>query len=459
MNKNIKFGWVNEDNMALLTDLYELTMADSYLRCKRNEEATFDLFIRNLPERRSFLVSAGLEEIIFFLDRMRFTGDSIHYLRSLKMFSEDFLSYLKNFRFMGAVYAIPEGEIYFPNEPAIVVTAPRIEAQIVETFLLNTFNFQSLIASKAARIVIAAGFISVVDFSPRRDHGTDAAMKAARSSYIAGCVGTSNVLAGKQFGIPVSGTMAHSYVMSFKSELESFREFVRDFPDYSVLLIDTYDVIQGARNAIIVGREMARKGQKLRGVRIDSGDLAGLSRRVRRMLDDAGFGYVKIMLSGDLNEYRIKEIIQKGGSADVFGVGTDLGTSRDAPALGGIYKLVEDNLGPRMKLSKGKVTLPGKKSIFRVIGSDGKFKKDLITEEGGKPDSRDSYPLLVKVMEKGNIIYDPPSLPKIRERFLENLEKLPDELKKIDEVNDYKVEISPSLKNIIRKLKLEIRGN
>ncbi len=459
MNKNIEFGWVNEDNMALLTDLYELTMADSYLRCKRNEEATFDLFIRNLPERRSFLVSAGLEEIIFFLNRMRFTEDSIHYLRLLKMFSEDFLSYLKNFRFMGTVYAIPEGEIYFPNEPAVVVTAPRIEAQIVETFLLNTFNFQSLIASKAARIVIAAGSISVVDFSPRRDHGTDAAMKAARSSYIAGCVGTSNVLAGKQFGIPVSGTMAHSYVMSFKSEIESFREFVRDFPDNSVLLIDTYDVIEGARNAIIVGRELAKKGQKLMGVRIDSGDLAGLSRRVRRMLDDAGLGYVKIMLSGDLNEYRIKDIIHKGGSADIFGVGTDLGTSRDAPALGGIYKLVEDNLGPRMKLSKGKVTLPGKKSIFRVIGSDGKFKKDLITEEKEKPSIKDGYPLLVKVMEKGNIIYDPPSLPKIRERFLENLGKLPDELKKIDEVNDYKVEISQSLKNIIRKLKLEIRGN
>jgi nicotinate phosphoribosyltransferase len=456
LNKKLELGWVTDDNMALLTDLYELTMADSYLRGKRNEEATFDLFVRHLPENRCFLVSAGLEEVILFLDRMRFTEDSIHYLRSLNLFSEDFLGYLKNFRFRGTVYAIPEGEIYFPNEPSIVVTAPRIEAQIVETFLLNTFNFQSLIASKAARVVLAADGSQVVDFSPRRDHGSDAAMKVARSSYIAGCVGTSNVLAGKQFGIPVYGTMAHSYVMSFKSEIESFREFVRDFPDNSVLLIDTYDVIEGARNAIIVGKEMARKGQKLRGVRIDSGDLARLSRKVRRMFDDAGLGYARIMLSGDLNEYRIKEIIQRGGSADVFGVGTDLGTSRDAPALGGIYKLVEDNLGPRMKLSKGKVTLPGKKSVFRILGRDGKFRKDIITEEGGKPDSKNSYPLLVKVMERGSITYDLPSLPKIRERFLKNLEKLPDELKIIEEVHDYKVEISPSLKHIIRKIRSEI---
>ena len=456
MNKKLQFGWVGEDNMALLTDLYEFTMADSYLRGKRNEEATFDLFIRHLPENRSFLVSAGLEDIVHFLGIMRFTDDSIHYLRTLNLLSDGFLSYLKNFRFTGTVYAIPEGEIYFPNEPAIVVTAPRIEAQVVETFLLNTFNFQSLIATKAARVVIAAEGRQVVDFSPRRDHGTDAAMKVARSSYIAGCVGTSNVLAGKEFGIPVYGTMAHSYVMSYKSEIESFREFVRDFPENSVLLIDTYDVIEGARNAIIVGKEMARKGQKLRGVRIDSGNLARLSKRARRMFDDAGLGYVRIMLSGDLNEYRIKEIIRKGGSADVFGVGTDMGTSRDAPALGGVYKLVEDNLGPRMKFSKGKVTLPGKKSVFRILGEDGRFRKDVITEEGGKPNSKDYYPLLVKVMENGNIIYDPPSLPKVRDRFLENLKLLPDDLKNIDEVHKYKVEISHSLKSIIKGIRSKI---
>jgi nicotinate phosphoribosyltransferase len=295
MAKNLSLGWVTEENMALLTDLYELTMAQSYLRGERNEMATFDLFVRHLPRNRSFLVSAGLEQILLFLERMSFTDDSIRYLKKLNMFSDDFLDYLRKFKFTGTVYAIPEGEIYFPNEPAVVVTAPRIEAQIVETFLLNTFNFESLIASKAARVVIAAGGIAVVDFSPRRDHGADAAMKAARASYIAGCAGTSNVLAGKEFGIPVYGTMAHSYVMSFKSELESFREFVKDFPDNSSLLIDTYDVIEGAKNAILVGKEMERQGKQLKGVRIDSGDLAELSRRVRQMLDEAALGYVMIM--------------------------------------------------------------------------------------------------------------------------------------------------------------------
>ncbi|MBI2486390.1 MAG: nicotinate phosphoribosyltransferase [Deltaproteobacteria bacterium] len=439
--------------MALLTDLYELTMAQSYLRGERNEMATFDLFVRHLPLNRSFLVSAGLKQILLFLERMSFTDDTIHYLKKLNMFSNDFLDYLRKFKFTGTVYAIPEGEIYFPNEPTVVVTAPRIEAQIVETFLLNTFNFESLIASKAARVVIAAEGRAVVDFSPRRDHGADAAMKAARASYIAGCAGTSNVLAGKEFGIPVYGTMAHSYVMSFKTEIESFREFVKDFPDNSVLLIDTYDVIEGSKNAILVGKEMEKEGKKLKGVRIDSGDLAELSQKVRRMLDDAGLDYAMIMASGDLNEYRIKELIRRGLKADVFGVGTEMGTSKDAPALGGIYKLVEDNFGPRMKFSEDKVTLPGKKSLFRILRTDGKFEKDLITLHGEKPDSKDAYPLLVKAMENGKIISDLLPLSNIRERFRESLERLPDELKEIDEVHEYRVEISPLLKSLMREIR------
>lgn len=233
MENNLSFGWITEENMALLTDLYELTMAQSYLRANRNEAATFDLFVRHLPRNRSFLVSAGLEQILLFLERIRFTDDSIHYLKTLNMFSDDFLDYLRGFKFTGTVHAISEGEIYFPNEPTVIVTAPRIEAQIVETFLLNTFNFQSLIASKAARVVIAAEGIGVVDFSPRRDHGADAAMKAARASYMVGCIGTSNVLAGKEFGIPVYGTMAHSYVMSFNprsSLLENLSRIFRITP-------------------------------------------------------------------------------------------------------------------------------------------------------------------------------------------------------------------------------------
>ncbi len=452
MSKKANFGWVNDDNMALLVDLYELTMAESYLRCKRNEVSTFELFVRHLPQRRSFLVSAGLEQILFFLERIRFTEESLYYLRELGSFSQDFLGYLKNFRFTGKIYAIPEGEIYFPREPVFVVTAPRIEAQIVETFLLNTFNFQSLIASKAARVVIAAEGRAVVDYSLRRDHGTDAGMKVARASFIAGCIGTSNVLAGREFEIPVYGTMAHSYVMSFRSEVDAFREFIHDFPDNSTLLIDTYDVIEGAQNAIVVGKEMKKRGRKLSGVRIDSGDLAYLSIRVRAMLNEAGLDFVKIVLSGDLNEYSIKELIQKGAEADVFGVGTEMGTSKDAPALGGIYKLVEDNLGPRMKFSEGKPTLPGKKSVFRILRDDGKFEKDLIAVEGEELKLKNAYPLLVEVMKNGNIIYDPPPLSKIRERFLENLQNLPDNLKKIEETQEYKVDVSSSLGNIIRRI-------
>ena len=452
MKKQPSFGWVTEDNMALLTDLYELTMAASYLKSRRNELSTFELFVRHLPPNRSFLVSAGLEQIILFLERMRFTEDSIAYLRSLGLFEEDFFDYLRKFRFSGTVYAIPEGEVYFPGEPVIVVTAPRIEAQIVETFLLNTFNYESLVASKAARVVIAAEGRGVIDFSPRRDHGTDAAMKAARSSFIAGCVGTSNVLAGKEFGIPVYGTMAHSYVMSFETELEAFREFVKAFPDNSVLLIDTYDVIEGARNAITVAKEMERSGKRLKGVRIDSGDLAELSRRVRKMLDDSGLSYVMIMASGDLNEYRIRELVLNGIEANFFGVGTEMGTSKDAPALGGVYKPVEDNLGPRMKFSEGKVTLPGRKSLFRLVNSKGKFEKDLIAAEGEKPGSGDWYPIMVKVLEDGNVVYDFPSLAKIRERCAESVGRLPDELKEIEKVHGYKVEISSGLKRNMERL-------
>lgn len=443
-------NWVSDDNVALLTDLYELTMAYSYFRSGHNERAAFDLFVRSLPEHRSFLVSAGLEQILVYLEDLRFYGDSIDYLRSLGLFDDDFLAYLSRFRFTGDVWAIPEGEIYFPNEPVVVVVAPIIEAQIVETFLLNTFNFQSLVASKAARVVIASGGVPVVDFSPRRDHGADAAIKAARASYIAGCVGTSNVLAGKLFSIPVFGTMAHSYVMSFESELESFRRFAVDFPESCVLLIDTYDVIEGARNAITVGKEMEARGKRLRGVRIDSGDLASLSKRVRVMLDEAGLNYVKIMATGDLNEYRIADIVRSGAPVDSFGVGTEMGTSKDAPALGGVYKLCEYAGKPKMKFSLEKVTLPGRKKVVRAVGDDGKFLKDVILREGeGVEGLRRFYPLLTKVMESGRICCDLPSLSELRGRFLTNLERLPDELKKIDSVGHYRVHISESFYELV----------
>ncbi|MEM3581159.1 MAG: nicotinate phosphoribosyltransferase, partial [Candidatus Bathyarchaeia archaeon] len=297
-------GFVNEENMSMLTDLYELTMCASYFDNKRFEPATFDLFIRRLPPNRSYFLFAGLEQVLFFLEKMKFTEEHIKFLKG-QGFKEEFLEYLRNFKFSGDVWAIPEGTVVFPNEPLIRVTAPIIEAQLIETFILNTINLQTTIATKASRVVYAAQGRSVIEFGLRREHGTDAGLKVARASYIAGCNGTSNVLAGMMYGIPVFGTMAHSFVMFFDNEIESFRAFVKTFPDKSTLLIDTFDNIKGAENAITVAKELEKMGFRLRGVRIDSGDLVEISRKVRKMLDDNGLGYVQIFASGDLDEYKI----------------------------------------------------------------------------------------------------------------------------------------------------------
>ena len=440
------FGWVTSDNMALLTDMYELTMADSYLRHDLNQWATFDLFVRALPPHRRFLLNVGLEQVVHYLLNMRFTDDAIEYLRSRGVFSEDFLSYLRQFRFHGTVWAMPEGTVFFPNEPVLRVSAPRIEAQIVETFLLNTINAGVMYASKAARVVIAAQGRGVADFSPRRDHGTDAAMKVARASYIAGCVATSNVLAGHLYGIPITGTMAHSYVMSFPTELDAFRAFAFDYPTNAVLLIDTYDTLQGARHAAIVAREMQARGHKLRGVRLDSGDLVGLSREVRRILDEEGFPDVLIFLSGDLDEYRIQELLQAGAVADAFGVGTRMGTSSDAPYVNGVYKIVEDEAGLKIKLSTGKVTLPGRKQVYRFYDGQGVMTHDLITLADEKP-PEGGEPLLVEVIREGEPVYDLPSLTHIREFAAAQIRALPDVLREINDDPEatYPVEVSPRL--------------
>lgn len=421
MNPYPSFGFVTPRTMGMLVDLYELVMADSYLREGMNETATFDLFIRSLPPRRAFLVSAGLESVLYYLEHFRVDEELLGHLRGLRLFSDAFLDYLRDFRFTGEVRAIPEGEVFFPPEPALEVVAPRIEAQIVETFLLNTVNYQAMVASKAARVVLAARGRGVVDFSPRRDHGADAALKAARASYIAGCIGTSNVLAGIEYGIPVYGTMAHSYVMSFPDEPGAFRAFARDFPQNTILLIDTYDTLQGARHAVMVAREMAARGQALRGVRIDSGDLAALSRQVRRIFDEAGLPDVQIFLTGDLDEYRIEQILAQGGAADSFGVGTALGTSEDAPSMGGVYKLVEDRQGPKIKLSTGKATLPGRKQVWRQATDGGPRDVIALVDE---PAPRGAEPLLVTVMDRGRAV-SPESLETMRTRCRERLESLP----------------------------------
>jgi len=453
-----KMDFVDDSNMSLLTDLYELTMCASYLDNKRNELATFDLFIRKLPPNRSYYVFAGLEQVLLFLKNMRFNPEQINYLRN-HGFKEDFLNYLKDFKFGGEVWAVPEGTIVFPNEPLIRVTAPIIEAQLIESFLLNTVNVQIMIATKASRVVNAAQGRSIIEFGLRRTQGADAGMKAARCSYIAGCDGTSNVLAGMKYGIPIFGTMAHSFVMFFDKEIEAFKAFAKTFPKTSLLLIDTFDDLAGAEKAAIVAKELKEKGHRLRGVRIDSGDLVEISKKVRSLLDEKGLDYVKIFASGDLDEYKIKTLLRKGAKIDAFGVGTRMSTSEDRPYVDVIYKLSEkmDKTGkfaPTMKLSKGKITLPGRKQVFRVKDSKGKFVKDIIALHNEKCEGE---PLLVKVMEKGEMVYHLPPLEAIRERAVEDLSRLPNKYKRLKKAPRYPVELSPALKKMINELTNELK--
>ncbi|NWF86306.1 nicotinate phosphoribosyltransferase [Candidatus Bathyarchaeota archaeon] len=444
--------------MSMLTDLYELTMCASYFDHKRNELATFDLFIRRLPSNRTYFVFAGLEQALIFLKKITFNSEQIAYLRK-QGFKENFLDYLSKFRFSGEVWAVPEGTIVFPNEPLLRVTAPIIEAQIVESFLLNTVNVQTTIATKASRVVDAAKGKSIIEFGLRRTHGTDAGIKAARCSYIAGCDGTSNVLAGMKYGIPVFGTMAHSFILFFDREIEAFRAFAKTFPKTSTFLIDTFNDVKGAEKAAIVAKELEKKGFRLNSVRIDSGDLVEISRKVRALLDEKGLNYVKIFASGDLDEYKVEELLSKGAKIDAFGVGTRMSTSEDRPYVDVIYKLSEKmgkngEFVPAMKLSQGKITFPGRKQVFRIKDKKGKFVKDIIALHDEKVEGE---PLLVKVMEKGKIVYNLPTLKKIRETALENLSRLPEKYRMLRNAPLYPVEQSPGLRKMVDKLTRELK--
>src|SRR5436190_10500542 len=336
-------GLLGPAEVALLIDQYELAMSASYLSQDMNEPAIFELFVRHLPPNREWLLAAGLGPTLELIRELSFGGQELDYLRSLELLADDFIDYLAEFRFSGDLEAVPEGTACFANEPLVRVTAPWIEAQLLETLLLNQLNFQTMVATKAARLVLAAGGgepgagESVVDFSPRRDHGTDAAMKVARSAAVAGCGGTSNVAAAMRYGLRPVGTMAHSYVLSFDSEEEAFRSFIEAFPETTVMLVDTYDTLEGVRHAIGAARGA---GIPLNGVRLDSGNLLELSREARRLLDDAGMEDTRIAASGDLEEGRIAQLVAAGAPIDLWGVGTDLGTSRDSPVVNGVYKLV-----------------------------------------------------------------------------------------------------------------------
>ena len=450
-------GFLTPENMSLFTDYYELTMCASYFDNKNFEPATFDLFIRRLPENRSYFLFAGLEEALQYLQNITFTDEHLMYLRKLG-FSYDFLDYLHDFKFTGDVWAVPEGTISFPNEPLIRVTAPIIEAQLVETFLLNTINLQTMIATKASRVVHAANGKSVIEFGLRREQGIDAGMKVARSSYIAGCQGTSNVLAGMAYGMPVFGTMAHSFIMSYQKEIDAFRAFAKTFPNKSTLLIDTYDDMVGAKKAVIIAKELEAKGHKLGGVRLDSGDLGKTSQKVRKILDDNDLGYVKIFASGDLDEFKITQLLNEGAKIDAFGVGTKMGTSADRPYLDVIYKLCEtmtsdSSFSPIMKLSKDKITLPGRKQVFRFKNEEGFFEKDLI---GLSDEKVNGEPLLFRVMENGKLIFNLPTISEIRAKAAENVSKLPTEFKVLTNPPVYSVKLSQKLQSLIETTKSQI---
>ena len=438
-------SWVDDANAALLTDLYELTMAASYHSHGMSGRATFDLFVRELPPRRNFMIACGLEQALQYIENLTFESDSIDYLRSLSLFSEDFLTYLSELSFTGDVWAIPEGEVVFEREPFLRVTAPLIEAQLLEAFLINCITFQTMVASKAARVAIACRDRSFVDFSLRRDHAADAALKAARAAFVGGATGTSNVLAGKFYGLPVSGTMAHSYVMAYEDEEAAFRAYLEDFPEAAVLLIDTFDIEEGARRAARVATDLRDQGMRLRGVRIDSGELAPQARAVRKILDEAGLEDTRIILSGDLDEYRIKDLLDDDVPVDSFGVGTQLGTSADAPTLGGVYKLVADDRGPKIKLSAGKATLPGCKQVYRVEDA-GVYQRDVIALESEEVEGRS---LMKRVMSDGRRLGPFPSLSEIQSLCRDSLAKLPPALRSLESQEDYQVENSEGLQRLI----------
>ncbi|HYE35135.1 nicotinate phosphoribosyltransferase [Methylocaldum sp.] len=442
---------MNGQNSALLTDLYQLTMLQAYHREGMSDTATFELFVRKLPPNRNFLVAAGLEQLVEFLENFRFSDEECEWLNTLGYFAPEFVAYLSDLRFTGDVYAIPEGTAFFQNEPIVRVTAPISEAQIIETRLINIVQLQTLIASKAIRSVLAAPGKLLVDFGLRRAHGAEAGLMAARAAYLAGFDGTSNVLAGKLFGIPIYGTMAHSYVMAHDNEAEAFGRFAESLPDNVLLLIDTYDTLEAARKVVALAPKLAEKNISIKGVRLDSGDMAELAKAVRSILDAGGLSECSIFASGDLDEHELGRMLEAGAPIDGFGVGTRMTTSRDMPYLNCAYKLQEYAGRPRRKRSKGKANWPGRKQVYRHYDDNGFMLHDLITEEseshiGGEP-------LLRQVMAKGKRLGSQETLTAMQERLRgQLLQQLPPALKSIEESAPYAVFISDGLKRLVERM-------
>lgn len=438
--------WPEPDALGTLTDLYQITMMAGYHReGMENQRATFELFARKYPAGRAYLVFAGLEQALGDLLNLKFSGDEIAWLRRLPAFAqieESFFDYLKSVRFTGNVWAVPEGTVCFPGEPLIRVTAPLAQAQWVETMLLASVGYPTLVASKAARIVQAARGRPLLEFGARRGQGPHAGYLAARAAYIAGFAGTSHVEAARRLGIPASGTMAHSWVQSFPTEAEAFEAYARTFPDSATLLVDTYDTAEGVRLA-------AEIEPPVKAVRIDSGDLDALSRQARRILDESGRSKVRIVVSGDLDEFAIDRLVTGGAPIDDFGVGTELITSRDAPALAIVYKLVELDGKGRYKLSTGKKTYPMAKQTFRARDREGRFDGDLVCRAD---EIAEGEPLLIPYIKNGSLAAELPTLEQIRLRCREQLASLPGRLNALDSIPDYPIRYSDILEADARRL-------
>lgn len=461
-------------NLTMMTDLYQLTMMYGYFKCgMRDNLATFDMFYRSKDETTHYAIMAGLEQLIDYVENLRFDDEAIDYLRRMGIFDEDFLAELKNFKFHGDIWAVPEGTIVFSNEPLIRVTAPIFEAQLIETALLNIINHQTLIATKASRVVQAAEGGVVMEFGLRRAQGPDAGIYGARAAIIGGCNGTSNVLTGQMYDMPAMGTHAHSWVMSFPTELDAFRKYAELFPTSCLLLVDTFDTLRsGVPNAITVFKELREKGYEPKGIRLDSGDLAYLSREARKMLDDAGFPNTVICASGDLDENLIRDLKLQGAAIDTWGVGTKLITSEDCPSLGGVYKLsaeyVDGRIIPKMKISENpvKITNPGVKKLYRIYDKEnGKAVADLIAldhevYDENKPltiyDPINTWKsmtltnytmkeLQVPVFKGGERVYQSPTLMEIQKHCKEDLDTFWDQYKRLLNPHRYKVDLSDSL--------------
>jgi len=436
---------MNPSTSALLTDLYELTMAQAYLEQGMTGPAVFEFFVRKLPPNRNFLVAAGLEQVLSYLAELHVTQEELVWLDRSGRFSSRFLHYLETLRFTGDVDAMAEGTVFFPHEPILRVAAPLPQAQLVESRVMNLLNFQTMVASKAARSVLVAGGKPLIDFGLRRAHGAEAGLLAARASYLSGFAGTATVLAGKVFGIPLYGTMAHSFVQAHEDELLAFEHFAQAHPENVVLLIDTYDTEAAAQKVVSLVSKLNARGIPVKGVRLDSGDLAEHARKVRRILDEGGLSHTQILASGNLDEYRLRDLVKNAVPIDSFAVGTAMTTSSDAPSLDCAYKLQEYEGRPTRKRSEGKATWPGRKQVYRYLTTDARLSHDIVTTDR---DRRPGEPLLRPVMREGRRLELAPDLVEVRQYAAAQLGQLPKPLRALEIGPPYDVRISQDLQSL-----------